>query len=57
MVGLCGSDLNPSRGLDALVSFTITLGDEVSATVMHAGRDLPAGTDASCFKKIMVSVD
>jgi threonine dehydrogenase-like Zn-dependent dehydrogenase len=57
MVGLCGSDLNPFRGLNALVSFPRTLGDEVSATVMHGGRDLPAGTDASCFKKIRVSVD
>jgi hypothetical protein len=57
MVGLCGSDLNPFLGLNPLVSFSRTLGDEVSAAVMHGRQDLPAGTDASCFKKIMVSVD
>jgi hypothetical protein len=57
MVGLCRSNLNSFLGLNPLVSFPRTLGDEVSATVMHGGRDLPAGTDASCFKKILVSVD
>jgi threonine dehydrogenase-like Zn-dependent dehydrogenase len=48
MVGFCGSDLNSFRGLNPLVSYPRILGHEVSATVVHDGRNgLVVGTDVA----------
>src|SRR6266498_5336551 len=47
MVGLCGSDLNSSRGLNPLVSFPRIPGHEVCASVVQGDSNLPAGTDVA----------